>query len=156
MGFFLTRSKLGVWYYQRWIPSHLQAGKTVFRVSLRTKDKKAAQRRSAILSVNFDRLITTLFDSPEDFSRAMEMLYRLAADPGLEEAPDLFPWEEEEHLGIEPGTYDELLYKKGQRMKWVVQRTIQKCCGQRQPDTWLSTLLKFDGCQVTQYRMQAI
>jgi integrase len=124
-GTFLTLSKYGIYYYQRWIPTTLQTSKRVLRVSLRTSDKRTAQMRSRILSVKFDELATDLFESPEDFSKAMEMLYKLAENPTKEGTP-YFEYEDEAFLGAEDGTYNAFLLDKAQRFKWTIQSDFKK------------------------------
>ena len=124
MGFsFLTRSKYGVWYYQRWIPSHIQTDKRLFRVSLGTKDKKAAERRSRVLSVKFDELITDIFKSPKEFSESMRLLY-LSAKAGQEAGSDFRAYEELFLSRI--GEWEEFSFEKAERFKWKIQDEFEK------------------------------
>lgn len=81
---YLTRSVDGVWYYQRWIPKRLQNRKAkplkkVYRVSTRTKRKREANRRALAITVKFDNLAQTHFDNPQEFARAMELVFKSIA-----------------------------------------------------------------------------
>jgi hypothetical protein len=79
---YLTKSKHGVWYYQRWLPHHIRKKNpqinNIFRISLCTKDKPRALSISRLLSVKFDKEALKYFDSPELFADAMKMLYESA------------------------------------------------------------------------------
>jgi len=82
---YITRTKDGVWYYQRWIPICIYRQSStlprVFKVSLKTKSPKVATRLSRMLSMYLDKLIADSFDNPEHFGEAMRLLY-LASKEG--------------------------------------------------------------------------
>jgi integrase len=75
---YLTKSRHGTWYFQRWIPKNLRRLSTSlrlnFRISLRTKNKQEALKLSRILLVRIDKLADKYFDNPKQFGRAMELL----------------------------------------------------------------------------------
>ena len=79
---FLTVSKHGVWYYQRWMPLHFRKFGTILspvvRFSLRPRDKRCAVRISRLLRVKLDQLALQYFDCPESFGKGMELLYQSA------------------------------------------------------------------------------
>lgn len=64
-------------------------------MSLRTKNKQKALSRARIISVKIDQIALEHFDDPEDFARAMKLLYEFAAalkdDPHFEgQASDFY------------------------------------------------------------------
>lgn len=113
----LTRSPEGIWYYQRWLSKRLRDQypnvKGILRLSLRTKNKRKAVSRAHIISVKIDKLALEQFDNPDDFARAMKLLYEFAAalrvDPHFEEEAVDFYSELDE--------LDEWLLGKGESFK---------------------------------------
>ena len=79
---FLTKSRHGIWYYQRWIPIHFRRNSPALnkklKVSLQTSRKPKAIQLARLLSVNFDKLALQFFDNPKDFGKAMELLHQSA------------------------------------------------------------------------------
>jgi len=74
---FLTLSKAGIWYYQRWVPKRLKSSSNLFKISLRTRCKDRAKRLSRVITVKFDNLVLEHFSSSEEFSVAMKLLYEV-------------------------------------------------------------------------------
>ena len=74
---FLTLSKAGIWYYQRWVPRRLKSSSNLFKISLRTRCKDRAKRLSRVITVKFDKLVLEHFSSSEEFSVAMKLLYEV-------------------------------------------------------------------------------
>ena len=74
---FLTLSKAGIWYYQRWVPKRLKSSSNLFKISLRTRCKDRAKRLSRVITVKFDKLVLEHFSSSEEFSVAMKLLYEV-------------------------------------------------------------------------------
>jgi integrase len=76
---YITRTAEGIWYYQRWMPKYFRSFNLdlspVFRLSLRTKNKKRAIRLSRVISVKIDKLALDHFEDPDDFARGMKLLY---------------------------------------------------------------------------------
>jgi len=119
--FYITPSKDGIWYYQRWIPKRLSTSQEspigkLFRVSLRTKDKNNALRLSRRLSVKIDELITEHFHNPEQFAQAMKTLYIAIKAGGSLEG--------HEELGL--NDYDDYLLGKANRLTNRVQLEVEK------------------------------
>jgi len=117
---FLTKSKDGIYHYQRWVPSRIYDSakfhSKVFKISLRTEQKSVARRLSRIITVKFDDLITQYFDDADSFATAMKNLYEVVgAKLSLEEYED---------LGYEG--YDDWLLGKGINLNNRVNEQFQK------------------------------
>ena len=71
----LTLTPYGVWHYQRWPPRHLRSrGCKLFKVSLRTRDRREAERLGRLLSVRIDKLLLDDSLMPEAFGESMRLL----------------------------------------------------------------------------------
>ena len=79
---YLTLSKYNIWYYQRWIPLHFRKCNPnlskIFRVSLYTEKLSVEKIKSRLLSVKIDEMALHYFDTPNDFSEGMKLLFKLA------------------------------------------------------------------------------
>jgi len=95
---YLTKSKHGIWYFQRWAPKSLRrlssSLRPIFRISLRTRSKQEALRLSRIYMVNIDKFADKYFDNPKQFGRAMELLAKSViaenSSTSFEEYEDIF------------------------------------------------------------------
>ncbi len=124
---YLTQSKHGIWYYQRWIPLSFRKKnpnlKSVFRVSLRTKNKQDASRLSRILSVKIDKLALEYFDNPEQFGKAMELLAQSAK--AWDDNQGNFQGYEQEFLS-KLDKQDDWLHSKAEKFSKTITGEFQK------------------------------
>ena len=90
---YLTKTKHGIWYYQRWLAtdnSRCQPQqKSLFRVSPRTKSKRAAHQLSQLLSVHFDSIIQKHVGCPEKLINAFDALRSNIVKGGLQTIPSV-------------------------------------------------------------------
>lgn len=123
---FLTQSKYGIWYYQRWMPLYFRKANPdlskLFRVSLHTQNKPKALRQSRALSVKIDKMALQFFETPQDFGRAMELLYKSAK--AQDENPNFPAYEEAFFSKIED--FDEYLLSKAERFQERYKEDIDK------------------------------
>ena len=126
---YLTRTKHGIWHYQRWPPRYLRIkGCKIFKVSLRTRNRYRAEWLGRAISVKIDRLILDDSLSPEGFGESMRLLKLY-----LESQTEVSPLEAYEELGLsedvsEGGkTYhgDEWLLYKGLTLLEKIQKEIE-------------------------------
>jgi hypothetical protein len=114
---YLTQSKYGIWYYQRWMPLYVRRTNPnlnkVFRVSLHTQSKQKASRLSRVLSVKIDNLALDFFDNSKDFGQAMELLYLSAK--AWNDTRNYHDYEEVFFAGIEG--FDDYLLSKAERFQ---------------------------------------
>lgn len=90
---YLTLTKQGIWHYQRWPTRRLRLrGVSLFKVSLRTRDRREAERLGRLLSVKIDKLLLDDSLSPEAFGESMRLLKRYLQTQ--ENGPDLLAYEE--------------------------------------------------------------
>ena len=72
---YLIFTSHGVWHYQRWPPRRLRLhGCKLFKVSLRTRDRREAERIGRLLSVKIDKLLLDDTLTPEAFGESMRLL----------------------------------------------------------------------------------
>lgn len=100
---YLTRTKAGIYYYQRCIPARfLENNKypsSVFKLSLRTTSKRTALKISHRISVKIDQIAREHFDNPESFATAMKLLYQVVSEQiSLAQYEELDLSEYEDHL----------------------------------------------------------
>ncbi len=123
---FLTQTKHGIWYYQRWTPARFREHdpkiKKVFRVSLRTKDKKKAACLSRTISVKIDKLALRFFDDPEQFGKAMKLL---SESTKADEESGSFQDYEEKFLFL-LDDYDEWLLSKAYKFDETIAKKFEK------------------------------
>ncbi|MFK5949684.1 MAG: site-specific integrase [Methylococcales bacterium] len=121
---YLTKSRHGIWYYQRWIPLHLQSKNTklkkLFRKSLHTRNRRKATQLANRINVMFDDLITRFFNDPEDFGKAMKLLYQ--SNKATSESISFNDYEEKFLLGLDD--YDDYLLDKAERYKAEAQKQL--------------------------------
>lgn len=122
----LTQSKHGIWYYQRWMPTRFRAKnptlQKVFRISLRTKNKKKASTLSRSISVKIDKLALQYFDNPEEFGKAMKLLSQSAK---ADQESNNFQEYEERFLFL-MDDYDEWLLSKAQKFDTTIANEFKK------------------------------
>ncbi len=123
---YITLSAEGIWYYQRWMTKHFRSFnldlRPVFRLSLRTKNKKRASRLSRVISVKIDKLALEHFDDPDDFSRGMKLLYESVA--ALTQAQSFEDYEENFLMDLDD--LDEWLLSKATRFNHQIQSEFSK------------------------------
>jgi len=76
---YIMKNRYGVFYFQYRIPKKIlefSNGKKLFRVSLRTKIRRDALKRSRMLWILMDKLARQFFNSPESFGKGMELLMK--------------------------------------------------------------------------------
>lgn len=71
---YLTKNRLGIYLFQARIPKHLRLNQSLFRISLRTRDKNEALSKARWIKCMFDDLANRFFSSPEEFASAMRLL----------------------------------------------------------------------------------
>jgi len=81
---YLTRSKLGIWYYQRWMPLRIRKSSycpfSVFKISLRTSCNLTATYMANRLTMEVDQILLQHFQDPETFARAMKLYHKYASN----------------------------------------------------------------------------
>lgn len=123
---YITRTRDGIWYYQRWMPKLFRSFNTdlspVFRLSLRTKNKKQAIRLSRVISVKIDKLALDHFDDPKDFARAMKLFHESVATLTKSQSFDDY----EERFLMDLDELDEWLLSKAERFNQTIQNEFAK------------------------------
>jgi hypothetical protein len=113
---FITKNRLGIYYFQLTIPSIIsrKTSAPVFskllRKSLGTRNRREALRKSRILWVMMDKIINQYFEDSDSFGRAMKLLkeWNSVADFTKEQLDDFL---------CDFTEYDEDLLRSAKRMQ---------------------------------------
>lgn len=115
---YLTLTKHGVWHYQRWPPRHLRLrGCKLFKVSLRTTNRREAERIGRLLSVRIDKLLLDDSLTPEAFGESMRLLKTYLQTQA--KGPDLLAYEE---LGLGEDEHEYGAITRGE--EWLLTKAL--------------------------------
>lgn len=155
---YLTLTKQGIWHYQRWPSRRLRSrGANIFKVSLRTRDRREAERLGRLLSVKIDKLLLDDSLSPEAFGESMRLLKTYLQTQA--KGPDFLAYEEL-GLSVDKDQYgnitrsDEWLLTKAMNLTSYLQRELDQLSEER---GFLRKLLENGGGQgVKDEKLRAI